>query len=183
MKSIAILWASGLALFSPYVLADEIYVAVEGSKLGRFVGESPRKEMVNKAQVIGFEHEIASPRDVATGQASGKRQHRAIKITKRVGASSPQYFIAVTQNEVLKSVTIDFLGTDPKTGFQSIYYQIVLANAGISNIRQYWRPLPNPTALPTAGDHLEDISFTYQTITVKYPPLNGSAMDSWQSQM
>ena len=180
MKSIAMMLAAGLALFSSYVLADDIFVAAEGTRMGRFVGELPgQKGMENKFQAISFEHEVKSPRDIASGQPSGRRQHQPIKLTKRVGASSPQFFAAIATNEVLRAVTIDFLGTDAK-GQRFIAYQILLTTASVSNIRQYWRPLPIPTpALPTAGDHLEEISLTYQRITVKYPPLNGSAMDDW----
>jgi hypothetical protein len=36
----------------------------------------------------GAKHEIKSPRDVATGQASGKRQHAPVKFQKEVGAKS-----------------------------------------------------------------------------------------------
>jgi hypothetical protein len=39
---------------------------------------------------MNFEHEVKSPRDVATGQASGKRQHGSIKIVKEWGAATPQ---------------------------------------------------------------------------------------------
>ncbi len=35
-------------------------------------------------------YEVKSPRDVATGQASGKRQHSQVTITKEWGAASPQ---------------------------------------------------------------------------------------------
>ena len=35
-------------------------------------------------------YEVKSPRDIATGQASGKRQHGSITIVKEWGAASPQ---------------------------------------------------------------------------------------------
>src|SRR5438874_4351293 len=34
-------------------------------------------------------YEVKSPRDIATGQASGKRQHGSITIVKEWGAASP----------------------------------------------------------------------------------------------
>jgi hypothetical protein len=34
------------------------------------------------------QHEVKSPRDIATGQASGKRQHEPVKIQKEAGAKS-----------------------------------------------------------------------------------------------
>ena len=45
----------------------------------------PMLEASSSANTIGG---VASPRDVATGQASGKRQHRPITIVKEWGAST-----------------------------------------------------------------------------------------------
>ena len=42
-------------------------------------------------------HTITSPRDVATGQASGKRQHQPVRITKEWGAASPVLRIAIDE--------------------------------------------------------------------------------------
>jgi hypothetical protein len=39
---------------------------------------------------ISFTYDVKSPRDVATGQASGKRTHKPIKIIKEWDATSPQ---------------------------------------------------------------------------------------------
>ena len=42
-------------------------------------------------------HTITSPRDLATGQASGKRQHQPFRITKEWSASSPTLRIAIDE--------------------------------------------------------------------------------------
>ncbi len=42
-------------------------------------------------------HTITSPRDVATGQASGKRMHGTVKIVKEWSASSPLLRITVEE--------------------------------------------------------------------------------------
>jgi hypothetical protein len=39
---------------------------------------------------LSFTYEVKSPRDVATGQASGKRTHKPLTITKEWGPSTPQ---------------------------------------------------------------------------------------------
>jgi len=48
-----------------------------------------------------LEHEVKSPRDVATGQASGKRMHKPFIITKEWGASSPQLKVVVSKTREL----------------------------------------------------------------------------------
>jgi len=40
-------------------------------------------------------HEVQSPRDLATGQASGKRMHKPFTITKEWGASTPMLSVTV----------------------------------------------------------------------------------------
>ena len=42
-----------------------------------------------KLSAVHFLHEVKSPRDSASGQASGKRMHKPITITKEWGPSTP----------------------------------------------------------------------------------------------
>jgi len=49
--------------------------------------------------VIAVNHEIISPRDVVSGQATGKRQHKPFVITKELDKSTPLLFSALVNNE------------------------------------------------------------------------------------
>src|SRR5690349_9689461 len=62
--------------------------------------------------LLTFSYGVESPRDISSGQASGKRQHQPVTITKEWGASSPQLFQALWTNEVLDSVVIEFVAPD-----------------------------------------------------------------------
>jgi len=42
-------------------------------------------------------HTISAPRDAASGQATGKRQHQSIRITKEWGPSTPLLRIAIDE--------------------------------------------------------------------------------------
>jgi type VI secretion system Hcp family effector len=42
-------------------------------------------------------HTITSPRDPASGQATGKRQHKPVRITKEWGAATPMLAIAIDE--------------------------------------------------------------------------------------
>ena len=44
-------------------------------------------------------HEIKSPRDLATGQASGKRMHKPVTITKEWSAASPILHVTVPEQD------------------------------------------------------------------------------------
>ena len=54
---------------------------------------------------------LASPRDAATGQATGKRQHHPVTIVKAWGAASPQGLTACAANEDLTEVAVEMVST------------------------------------------------------------------------
>src|SRR5262249_1750627 len=89
---------------SPGVPGDYVfYVSIQGAKQGKFKGEGAHAHK-NVIPAHSFSYEVISPRDVATGQATGKRQHSPVTISKEWGAASPQLFQAAVTNEPLQSV-------------------------------------------------------------------------------
>jgi type VI secretion system secreted protein Hcp len=149
--------------------AVEIYIAVEGMKQGKFKGESTVKAFKDQSRVLKFSYGVVSPRDVFTGQASGKRQHKPIVITREPDAASPQFFTALVTNEVLKSVVIQFV-RGKATGVSEVQQIIRLTNASISDFRQY---------VADDGRWLEDVAFTFQQIQIENKPGKTMAVDSW----
>jgi len=152
--------------------ADTIYVSIRGMKQGPFKGEI-LQEGVKGSKIAGlkFHYAVVSPRDLATGMATGKRQHKPVTITKEWGAASPQLFQALVTNEVLPEVVIDFVGVDPK-GAMTLSHSIKLTNAFISDISHSTEPI-------AIGGirHLEDVSFTFQKIELLDVRSNTMAMD------
>ncbi len=157
-------------------MAYEFYVSIRGKKQGEFKGESPRERHQQKIAAIRFQYEVRSPRDLATGQASGKRQHSPIIITKEWGAASPQIFQALVTNELLDSVQFDFIRTNAD-GEEEIYYRIRLTNANISDLKQYMDDTKHANQYDTRM--LEDVSFTFQKIEVEDLPGKTMASDDW----
>ncbi len=143
------------------------YVTIEGAKQGQFKGEGSR----NKIEGLKLFYEVSSPHDPATGQASGKRQHKAVTITKEWGAATPQLFQALVTNEALKSVLFEFIRTTPQ-GQDEVYYTVKLTNASVSHLKQY---------TDESGAELEDVSFTFQRIEIDHRPGRTSASDDWRS--
>jgi type VI secretion system secreted protein Hcp len=95
--------------------------------------------------ILGIQ--FATIHDQHTGQASGKRQHKPILITKEWGANSPQLFGHLYSNDVLDEVDIEFDGSDD---------WISLVNAQIVNIR----------SASVGGKMRERIAFSYETVEV-----------------
>src|ERR1051326_3029705 len=120
-------------------MAYEFYVTIQGSKQGTFKGGADGVGKTKKnARIPGirFFFETISPRDLATGQASGKRQHKPILITKEWDAASPQLFSALVNNEILKSVLFEFVKTNAQ-GAEFVYHTVKLTNASVSDIKAY----------------------------------------------
>ncbi len=163
-------------------MAYEFYVKIEGTRQGAFKGESVREAHSEKIAGLSYRHEITSPRDVATGQASGKRQHGPVVITKEWGASSPQLFQALVTNEVLTSVQLEFFHTTPD-GLEEVYHTIRLVNATVSKLAQSTGTGESSGSSKTSATYdtheLEEISFTYQRIEVENLPGQTSAEDDW----
>lgn len=154
--------------------AQEFYVSITGVKQGPFKGEVTRKGFEGKMAGINFDYAVVSPRDVASGQATGKRQHKPVKIKKAWGAASPQLFTALTTNELLATVVIDFMSTDPATGAVINDHTIKLTNASVASIAHNSEMLGAGPSLPPT----ETVEFVFQQIELIDHKSRSGAMDS-----
>ena len=100
---------TALGSFTPFAATDHsgqrVFVTVLGQVQGQFAGELGTARM----EVFNFEMETNSPRDLASGQATGRRQHQPVMFQKYTGAASIQFFKAITTNEKLTSVIFEVL--------------------------------------------------------------------------
>ena len=163
-------------------MAHEFYISIKGTKQGDLKGESPREKWSTKIAGLSYSHKIQSPRDIATGQASGKRQHGPIIITKEWGASSPQLFQALVTNEVMKTVKFEFIHTT-LDGQEEIYHTVELTNATVSSIEYITGKGESAESAKTSAAYdtreLEQVAFTYQKILIENKPGKTSAQDDW----
>jgi len=129
------------------------YVTIQSKVHGPLRGNDKDKDgYVGGA--LTFSYGVESPRDTSIGQASGKRQHQPITITKEWGASSPQIYQALVSNEVLTSVVIQFVdanGNPPKKKS----HRIQLSNAIISHMKHI-------------GGGKYSVTFIYEEISVSF---------------
>jgi type VI secretion system secreted protein Hcp len=162
-------------------MAHEFYVSIEFTKQGKNKGESLRKDHKDKITGLSFEYELQVPTDAATGNPSGKRQHKPIVITKEWGASSPQLFQACCHNETLKKVKFEFIKAD-SAGKEHVYYQIELENAHVSSYKPYTgREEGAKHVEATDTFELEEIEFTFEKISLVNNDAKTTAMDDWRA--
>jgi len=158
-------------------MALQIVATVTGAKQGAFKGESNQKGREGKIPGVALSYGVLSPREVTSGQATGKRQQHPVVFTKEWGASSPQFYTAAYTNEVLSSVLFEFYYASP-TGAQIVDHSIKLTNATIIQVEQ-------SVMIPQSGGPIIDsrdlqvISFTFQKIEITSLTGGTSASDSW----
>lgn len=153
--------------------APEFYVSITGAKQGPFNGEVVRKGFEGKIAGIIFDYSVVSPRDASSGMATGKRMHKPIRIKKVWGASSTQLFTALTTNESLTAVVIDFFSVDPN-GMQVLDHTIKLTNAFVASIAHNSETLGAAASLPPT----ETVEFVFQQIELINHRSKSAAMDS-----
>lgn len=159
---------------------DFLTVQIEGQKQGLIPGELTSKGNEKLWEVFAFNHEIVSPRDAATGLASGKRMHKPLKLVVKVGTTTPLLMNAIVNNENLTKVTFKLYHPDSR-GQRVLYLTITLTNASISDITSW---LPNRVdPVNDAYSPFHEISFTYQKIEWRGDPGGVVGQDDWQVQV
>lgn len=167
-------------------MAYEFYVKIEGTTQGAFKGESQREKRAEWLTGLSFAHQIQSPRDVATGLPSGKRQHGPLTFTKEWGPATPQIMQALCTNEVLPKVSFEFMHTNA-TGVEEVYYKITLTNATIAKVvyNTGAQGASESSARTTAAYdsmEVEEVSLTYQKIEHENTVASTMAVDDWKAQ-
>jgi type VI secretion system secreted protein Hcp len=166
-------------------MAFQAFVSIKGAKQGQFKGESAAANRKDWIAVIAFTMALKSPRDLATGQASGKRQFEPVAFVKEWGAASPQGLTALSTNEVLTTVGFEFVKTNA-TGKEIVFQKVTLTNAAVSQIV---RSTADPgqtlgsTAIPSGADTkgFESWSFTFQKIVVEDENGKTTFSDDWSA--
>lgn len=155
-----------------------VVMKLEGEKSGVMRGEIVQKGREGFHRLLAYSHEIVSPRDPATGQATGKRQHQPFRIVKYLNQSSPLLLTALANNERLKTVTIDIWGIDRAgTGVERKLLTYVLTGATIISLRP-WMPNKSDTSAASYPP-AEEIAFVYQSIEVTWTDGGIVGQDSW----
>ena len=158
-------------------MAYEFYVTVESKKTGKFREETGggKGKVPGRVTGIAFEYSVDSPRDAASGMATGKRVHHPVSFVKQWGASSPQFFSALVSNDVLTSVLFEFMITS-EMGKPQVFHTIRLTNVAVTAIEQL---VAHDDEDVHDARPLEKISMMFQKIEITNLDGNTSAVDDW----
>jgi type VI secretion system secreted protein Hcp len=133
----------------------------------------------SKIEATSFSYGVISPRDAATGMATGRRQHKPVRIKKEWSSASPQLFQALVSNELLTSVTLDFVLPDPATGQMLLDHSIKLTNAFITSI-EHASDTYQSNEQPSRLNATETVELTFQKIELIDSKGQTSATDGMQ---
>jgi type VI secretion system secreted protein Hcp len=154
------------------------FFSLTGAKQGKIEGSCAIEKQEGKILVQAVEHTIEIPRSIQTGLPTGKRIHNPLMITKEVDKSSPKLFQALTSGEQLTDAKLEYYKISAQ-GEETLYYTVEIKNAIITSLRKYY-----PVCLDgnnKSMGHMEDVSFTYETIIETFTPDGIEAQDSWSA--
>jgi type VI secretion system secreted protein Hcp len=106
-------------------------------------------------QIESFSWGITTPRDAASGQATGKRQHKPLTITKPIDKSSPLLFRLANDGKTPKTSQVSLIKRSTEGGAP---YTVTFFDVFITEFAQ---------AGDIGSQGSESISFTYQKIEYK----------------
>ena len=162
------------------------YISITGERQGLItannfteasVGNIWQEGHENEALVEAFEHQIILPRDPQSGQPTGQRVHKPLKMTKVMDKSSPLLFRALASGERLPKVTMKFFRTSA-AGTMEHYYTIELEDAIIVDITDYMPNCQDPNMAHFT--HLEDVLMTYRKVIKTHEIASTSESDDWR---
>jgi type VI secretion system Hcp family effector len=149
------------------------YLTIVGARQGKFKGESAVPGHEDAIEGISLDYTVGLPIDAATGQPTGKVEHRPFRFIKASGPATPQILAAFVGKEQIKTVTIQFVKTTSDT---IAIESIVITNGLIVEFRHH---LGTSTEANVAGRPFDEIALTYQKIDMRYPAAATSATDTW----
>lgn len=166
----------------PADAALNAYLYLKGQKSGQIKGSVTQKGREDSIMVIAYEHELKSPVDAKSGQATGRRQHGVFKITKEIDKSTPQLLSAWVNGETLTEFTLRFWtprvgGAIGGGGTEYQHFTVKLTNARIVGVRSYMQNNKNPDLQRYA--EAEEITFAYQKIEWTWMDGGITAADDW----
>ncbi len=153
------------------------FVTIKGHKQGVIKGNVIQKGKEGSIAVFQIQHQVMSPRDAASGMATGKRIHKPVTIIKEVDTASVKLMNALITNESLNEVIINCwrpqsAGNITNAAGDVNYYRIKLTDAFISNISQNLGAENNTTEKKYAATEI--IELWYKKIEWNY--LEGAAV-------
>lgn len=132
-------------------------------------------------EVLYYQSDVKSPRDLATGQASGRRQYQPVIIRKRIDKASPLLARALATNQI-GDATIQFYrqAAGHGVGGQEQFFTVQFQGISFASI-QHLLPDTHKSAGEVSTPPIEELTFTFQKITWTFVDGGITATDDWST--
>ena len=157
-------------------MALDAALKVVGQAQGAIRGSLRITDHEGEIRVSAIEHRLMTPRDIATGQPTGRRQHGEFTITKELDPATPKLLQAWARNETLTTWVLCLFGVDA-TGRTLVAYTVELQDAAVSKV-----DLVLPSTFDPANAHVpahERVAFVYRAISWTWAGGAITATDNW----
>jgi type VI secretion system secreted protein Hcp len=120
----------------------------------------------NSIECTYFESEMSTTREVQTGMATGRRQHKPLVIKKSIDKSTPLIAKALTKNSKIEGEFKFYRPNPAGDGTTQHFYTVKISDGRVASqtMTNEWTRPGEPHAAPAA----ETITFVFQTITWRY---------------
>jgi type VI secretion system secreted protein Hcp len=162
-------------------MADTVHLKLKGVKQGDMKGESSQTSLgrADTIECFSFQMGVVSAYDLATGQATGRRQWEQLRIHKHYDRASPMIMQALTTNEQVDG-TFTFFRPDPTgDGTMQAFYTVEFSRGRVTSWRQI---VPDTTDPENKGEHpYEEVTFVFGKVVVSNQAAKTQASDDWTS--
>jgi type VI secretion system secreted protein Hcp len=159
-------------------MALNSYLRLKGDTQGDILGSVTQAGREDSIMIIGYSHEVVSPRDAASGLPTGKRQHKPVTLTKEIDKSTPLLMYSLVNNENIPSWKLEFWQPSA-SGMEVQFYTIELMNASVAGIRA--ELLNNKYPENMQHKEREHVTFCYQKVIWTWMDGGITAEDDWES--
>jgi type VI secretion system secreted protein Hcp len=158
-------------------MAGFVYLKLKGAKQGDIKGSSAEHtlEREDSIECTSFSLPIVSPRDRATGLASGRRYYEPIRFVKNFDKATPCIASAIVMNEMIERAEFKFF--DVVNGTEALIYTILAENGAISAHRQFVSDTLDPASASRPPQ--EEVSLVFKSITGTWADGPVSWHDTW----
>jgi len=160
-------------------VALSAYLKLRSTVQGDILGSVTRAGREGKIEIIAVNHGLTSQRDLGTGQARGKREHKPIQVTKEVDRSTPRLYQALTRNELISEAVLEFYRPG-QSAQEEQYYKVEFWNVLVSAI-DFTMPNNREPDLESRESY-EVVAFVYQKIRWTWTDGSVVAEDDWATQ-
>jgi type VI secretion system secreted protein Hcp len=182
-RLLPVLFAFAASGAAPLAHAQQVFCKITGQKSGVIAGDVTIKGLEDRIGVVAVSEGVSSPRDPATGQATGKRVHKPFVIVKQLDKASPMLFMAAVTNENLTSVDCSIYR---RSGGRQPYFEIKLQDASISSFDIKAREDSDNDRDDLASRNatlgtFETVQLVFRRITLTDTVHGTTATDDWES--